>query len=633
MLGLLGSREVLAQEDSLAPASNGDGFDTKLWRPAIDSKGFFTTNGANVQSANSFSFGLVIDYANTIMRTTSSAPPPDGHGVPALLEHVVKGTLTVNYGIANRFVVGLSAPVVLGFSDAAYNIGPDSNKYDTNQINSQGISNIALHGKWKILRPEDGFGLALLVQVGIPFEGPARDGLSDPGFWYWPQLIGDVYFGPGDVFRFGINAGLRGNLGEGSSFGNELLKGNVTHGNLGTYNAAFSWRATRVLDLVAETYGTYLLSNESAEAQRLSGEISGGIKVFVEERSFLMLGASTRAFYEGYQSSNVRGFVGFVYEPSIGDRDGDGIPDDIDQCPDNPEDLDKFEDSDGCPDPDNDKDGILDVNDACPNQAETFNGYRDEDGCPDIDIRDHDGDGIPDKLDKCPDEPEDFDKFEDEDGCPDPDNDKDGILDKVDQCPNSPEDFDGFEDEDGCPEPDNDNDGIMDVVDKCPNEPETFNGFEDEDGCPDKGKVIVDGDEIIILEKVQFATGSAEILPGSFAILDAVSSTLNHYPDMQKIEVAGHADERGDDEKNLKLTQERAAAVASALAQRGVTRDRLVSQGYGEYCPIDPGHGGAAWEKNRRVEFKVVKTKTGSTRAARGCPEAVKHGVNPPKLD
>ena len=72
-----------------------------------------------------------------------------------------------------------------------------------------------------------------------------------------------------------------------------------------------------------------------------------------------------------------------VAPPKVLDRDGDGIPDDSDQCPDQPEDKDGFEDEDGCPDPDNDKDGIPDVADACPNEPETVNGVDDEDGCPD----------------------------------------------------------------------------------------------------------------------------------------------------------------------------------------------------------------------------------------------------------
>jgi len=65
------------------------------------------------------------------------------------------------------------------------------------------------------------------------------------------------------------------------------------------------------------------------------------------------------------------------------DRDGDGIPDRLDHCPEQAEDKDNFEDADGCPDLDNDTDGIPDAKDKCPNEPETRNGYQDEDGCPD----------------------------------------------------------------------------------------------------------------------------------------------------------------------------------------------------------------------------------------------------------
>jgi outer membrane protein OmpA-like peptidoglycan-associated protein len=66
------------------------------------------------------------------------------------------------------------------------------------------------------------------------------------------------------------------------------------------------------------------------------------------------------------------------------DRDGDGIPDDKDKCPDRPEDFDGFEDADGCPDIDNDGDHVLDIADKCPLQPETMNGFEDDDGCPDV---------------------------------------------------------------------------------------------------------------------------------------------------------------------------------------------------------------------------------------------------------
>jgi outer membrane protein OmpA-like peptidoglycan-associated protein len=229
------------------------------------------------------------------------------------------------------------------------------------------------------------------------------------------------------------------------------------------------------------------------------------------------------------------------------------------------------------------------------------------DGCPDSVVMDRDGDGIPDDKDKCPDDPEDKDGFEDEDGCPDPDNDKDGILDVDDLCPNEPEDKDGFEDEDGCPDPDNDKDRILDKDDKCPNEPETYNGFEDEDGCPDKGRVVVHKGRIEILDKIYFETDKAIIKPVSFPILDAIAATLKGNPQILLVEIQGHADERGSDDHNLKLTDDRAHSVQKYLTDKGIDAGRLKAKGYGETRPVDKRHNEEAWSKNRRVEFVILK--------------------------
>ncbi len=103
-----------------------------------------------------------------------------------------------------------------------------------------------------------------------------------------------------------------------------------------------------------------------------------------------------------------RGFgqldVGLIAQEAVvqsdGDRDGDGILDSKDVCPDLPEDKDGFQDDDGCPDYDNDNDGIPDNKDNCVNDAEDKDGFQDEDGCPDPD---NDGDGVLDVRDRCPD--------------------------------------------------------------------------------------------------------------------------------------------------------------------------------------------------------------------------------------
>src|SRR5215204_4473836 len=105
-----------------------------------------------------------------------------------------------------------------------------------------------------------------------------------------------------------------------------------------------------------------------------------------------------------------------VSAPGRNDRDGDGIPDSVDGCPDEAEDKDGFQDSDGCPERDNDNDGVPDAADKCPNEPEDKDGFDDDDGCPD---QDNDGDGIADAADKCPNDAETVNGFDDEDGCPD----------------------------------------------------------------------------------------------------------------------------------------------------------------------------------------------------------------------
>jgi outer membrane protein OmpA-like peptidoglycan-associated protein len=124
----------------------------------------------------------------------------------------------------------------------------------------------------------------------------------------------------------------------------------------------------------------------------------------------------------------------------------------------------------------------------------------------------------------------------------------------------------------------------------------------------------------VILEKIYFETDSAEIQQRSYPIIDAVAATLIGNPQIEKIEIQGHADERSSDEYNVRLTRDRAAAVLEALVQRGVLRHRMRSGGYGERCPIDPAHNETAWEKNRRVEFKIIATDQGPTNVEVVCP-------------
>lgn len=258
--------------------------------------------------------------------------------------------------------------------------------------------------------------------------------------------------------------------------------------------------------------------------------------------------------------------------PAPGDRDGDGITDDVDQCPDDPEDRD---------------------------------GHLDEDGCPEQE--DTDGDGLRDDDDTCPIEPEDRDDYLDTDGCPEPDNDYDQVPDDADQCDNEPEDRDGTSDQDGCPDPDNDHDNFPDLTDRCPNEP----GVEAEQGCPRVYQdVEVTSTGIVIHQQIFFEFNRAVIRAQSFHILDTVAQVLRDFPDIS-IEIQGHTDSRGNDAFNMRLSQQRADAVRTYLINQGVAAERLTSRGYGETMPIESNATNEGRAMNRRVEFVRTDARAG----------------------
>jgi outer membrane protein OmpA-like peptidoglycan-associated protein len=310
------------------------------------------------------------------------------------------------------------------------------------------------------------------------------------------------------------------------------------------------------------------------------------------------------------------------------DRDGDGIADNDDKCPDvagtaalmgcPDRDGDGIADSeDACPDekgvaalkgcPDSDGDGIADKDDKCPKEA----GPASNQGCP---IRDRDGDGIPDSEDKCPTEKgpaathgcpdRDGDGIADaDDACPDakgpaatkgcPDRDGDGIADKDDKCP----DKKGEAAHHGCP--DTDKDGVYDDEDRCPDKA----GPASNKGCPEikkEDKAKVD----LAVKSVQFETGKATLLASSHKVLDDVADVLNKYPEYS-LTISGHTDNVGDPKKNQELSERRAQTCFDYLVSKGVTAGRMSHAGYGETKPVADNKTKAGRDANRRVNFDL----------------------------
>jgi outer membrane protein OmpA-like peptidoglycan-associated protein len=216
---------------------------------------------------------------------------------------------------------------------------------------------------------------------------------------------------------------------------------------------------------------------------------------------------------------------------------------------------------------------------------------------------------------------------------PPPDQDGDGIPDANDKCPAEAEDGNPPDAQDGCPNKDMDGDGILIPDDKCPDAKEVVNDFEDTDGCPDEKPLVqLKEKEVQINQKIQFKKDSAKIEEGSMPVVKAVAKLLKDYPEVQLIEVGGHASKEGSEWHNRSLTQKRVDSVVKELVKEGVDKSRLLSQGYGFYCPVDPGESEEALEKNRRVEFKILYRKGKDLAHERGCEAAKKKGIKPKKL-
>jgi len=233
------------------------------------------------------------------------------------------------------------------------------------------------------------------------------------------------------------------------------------------------------------------------------------------------------------------------------DRDGDGIIDDLDKCPDVPG-LAKY---DGCPIPDTDKDGINDEEDKCP----TVPGVA---------------------------------RYQ---GCPIPDTDKDGINDEEDKCPTVP----GLARYQGCPIPDTDGDGVNDEEDRCI----TIPGPKENYGCP-MIPAEVSKRVSTAAKNILFITGSSKLQSSSFKGLNDVANIMNENPGMS-LAIDGHTDNVGSDESNQKLSDDRANSVKNYLVSKGVDASRITATGHGETMPIADNKTAAGRRLNRRSELTL----------------------------
>ncbi len=289
----------------------------------------------------------------------------------------------------------------------------------------------------------------------------------------------------------------------------------------------------------------------------------------------------------------------------VGDRDDDGIKDDIDACPDVKGELQSDPAKDGCPPADRDGDTVLDVDDACPTLAGQPNVDATKNGCP----KDTDDDGVFDPVDACPDVKGVASQDPKLNGCPG-DRDADGILDSADACPDvaGPRSADATVN--GCPD-DPDGDGIKAPKDACPSERGAADPDPKQNGCPKLVRLAQD--EIATREQIQFKINgrnrSETISPVSSDLMKEIHDVITQHPEITKIEVQGHTDDSGKDDYNLILSQERAEMVRKWLIDAGIPGDKLVAKGYGYTKPVADNRIRQGRQANRRVVFVILERK------------------------
>ncbi len=555
---------------ALAGAQTANGFAVERYQPSERGSDWFVTDSLDMRGSGRLALGIVGDWAHRPLVIYRS----DGQPAHA----VVRDQLNLHLGgaviIADRLRLAASLPVL------AVNNGSAGTLDGVLYSNKTGaaIGDLRLSADVRLLGEYGGaFTTALGLQAYLP-TGSRAAYASDGKARLVPHWLvaGDI--GP---FAYATLVGLNGRFQSdnfaGSPFGSELLL---------AASAGLRFADKRILvgpelstSTVVSDSGNGFLKRTSTPAELLFG-------AHARVGDVQLGGGFGPGLTRGLGAPEWRALASLVWFPEpkkpapapapITDRDGDGIGDAVDACPDTPGEANDDPKLNGCPKPkDRDGDGILDDDDACPDEVGVASKDPKLNGCPAP--KDRDGDKILDDDDACPDEA----------GEPSDDPKKNG-----------------------CPKPkDTDGDGITDDLDACVNDPGPASDDPKKNGCP---KVIVVAGEVKILERIEFDNNKATLRAVSNDVLKAVADTLKAHADIKRVQVQGHTDNRGARPYNQILSRNRAATVKQWLINAGVEASRLESVGFGQDKPIDTNETTEGRQNNRRVQFIILETDSGS---------------------
>ncbi len=554
---------LLLTPPASAQVALDDSIPLERMRLATDRYGLVSVEGGRVQRHLSWDVGAWVGWsANPLILYRVG----DGQRMGSFVSNRLGSSVVGSVGLLGWGQIGFELPVVL-FQDRR--LGSEILTGEPPALSSLGLGNLRLVPKAQLLNTEDhGVDLAVLAGFTVPM-GNGGAFLGDDGFGFQPEVALSRSFG---ALR------VAGNLGAALRRTHTLL--NIQVQSELSAQVAAGYRLDGPdgpglpMELALALSGNIAagrplaLRDESALEMRgmATYDVSKPVQVFLGGGLGLSRGWGTPDWrlFAGVRTHGVLEFpapvVAAVAAPV--DSDGDGMIDEEDMCPRQAEDMDGFEDSDGCPDDDNDKDGVADASDTCPLQAEDVDG------------------------------------FEDSDGCPDDDNDKDGLADAQDACALEA----GPVENEGCPDKDKDGDTVVDRLDECPDVP----GPVDNKGCARNAKVKLVGSRIEFEGVIHFDTAKDVIQQRSFELLDGVLTVIKAHPELGRIRVEGHTDSQGRLEMNMDLSQRRAQSVVRYLVERGIEEQRLLPEGFGPNRPVADNGTPEGRAQNRRVEFHIV---------------------------
>ncbi len=567
-------------------AAMAQGFDAQSYHPSPNAgNSHWAQPSAITPDHLEWGAGLSLNYASNVLVQRDG----NGDAVHTPIASLLTMNLMGSFGITGDLDIALDVPLHMVMSGDAAPAGTDFLEVE----GGFGIGDIRLLPRYRFY--SSGFdgargGIHLAGEFGVVLPTGDSDNFQGGGFQLAPRLLATLANNGSSSLTLSFGYLMR----ESSYFGQADLEVDDAL----TWGIGFTAGVSDSFSFVGDVHGEigYASITEGTEPHPIEGIIGGQIHL---DGIDIGIGLG-RGLSHGFGVPGFRGILSFNYGKATDlDRDGDEILNSDDACPDEAEDYDRFEDEDGCPEPDNDGDGVLDRPDRCDDEPEDIDGFEDEDGCPDPD---NDGDLILDADDMCPDEAEDIDLFNDEDGCPEPDNDEDGVLDGDDACVNSPEDIDEFEDADGCPELDNDGDDILDADDACPMEAEVLNGIDDTDGCPEPSRIHLNfrtGEIQFLEETVLFDGASSNLTNGGFTAINQIAAAMAAYPDMS-LRIVVRSRDRSGEPNRLAISTRRTTAIFNAVVGDGAEAARVEASPYAFPATDTDGPG-------YEVEFRISR--------------------------